>query len=653
MSIRNGTHHVDHAGRGWPWGFISPAGKVISGLRAGASIKDHDALAAKLGFKTGGVHEALWHGYTRYLYYRHYGADKQAVEYTLGVQVHDDSPKSLRPLYQYLQRPEMATAWVDLGVDERSAGLKETEGTLSTIKAAVAKQLRARNGEHHADHTAASGKLLLEVQKMEKRTRRNGRHHTDSGYTPDDDDDDFSGMPWGFISPAGEDESGLDVEDGDQVDNHDTLAYSLMFEQGEEDALDHGYIRYLFSKGRTSRGDSRVWLGLTAHMPYARAAKAILRWWPTAQLEPEMVALDLYAHADDLQGVGISLPTTPAKTALKRIAAGEDPAVVKASMPSKNPTYAHDTKARVWGWISPDGKVYDGNKTKATVRVTTRATHDDLARALFEKSAAQLFDSGWVRFAVLRDGSSLFTVSGLTEAAGMKAIKNTIHYLKTAPEIDGEVQLDLFPDWTDTMEPFTATFPHEEAAVTHLSLVKPSGPTAGRVWKSLSEGRQRALAELRYQYQNPASNPTYLGHNYPFKLHQLSPDVWEADFHDHTKYLIGTVTRHNALVWVWRRQDTGEQGEARDSLKSVLADLERRSDQHIGRTGGTMKFIIYNPQGRVIGTVSAPNRAAARDRLRGSLRVLGAKSPQDLFLYPWLNATPEIQAAASQGTQVS
>ena len=118
--------------------------------------------------------------------------------------------------------------------------------------------------------------------------------------------------------------------------------------------------------------------------------------------------------------------------------------------------------------------------------------------------------------------------------------------------------------------------------------------------------------------------------------------------------LVGTTKLNeddDFLVWMWKGSD-GQHGEARERMREVLIDLSLIADQHTGRLGGAMKFVIYNHKGNILGTVSAPNRSAARDKLRGSLGTLRVKTTADLFLYPWLNSSKEVQQEADTGVRI-
>ena len=153
-------------------------------------------------------------------------------------------------------------------------------------------------------------------------------------------------------------------------------------------------------------------------------------------------------------------------------------------------------------------------------------------------------------------------------------------------------------------------------------------------------------AEYRFQY----SNPTYLGHHRPYKLHgDTTAGPLTAEFHDHTKYLItrSPVTH----LWSWKLPSTGERGDPRDRLESILVDLDSREKKHTGRQGGAMKFVVFSQSGVAVGTVSAPDKDAAVQALVPQVAKFGVRTTQSLYLYPYPSANLPTRYVADQGVQ--
>jgi len=654
--VRNPTHWMF---KGQPsssiaWGFVSPTGKTLEGQTVrDSAISTHSKLAVHLGLvpddpNTIADQEALKLGYLQYMIYRNATIGGEPVPgggvVDLELTAWGNQANNAKRVHKWLTTGYGAKFPVETGVLDfynRDSGHIVVEG--GTFKELVAGALAASKG-------------LLKRE-------RNGLHHLDSPSKRPEGWDDFTGWPWGFIKGT-RDESGLD--DSDQVDNHDTLAYRMGYKQGEDDALDNGWVRYLFTYNKASEQystektiDNPIWLNLSMIAPFPAKAKSVLHFVKQGwDLDPDYITCYFRPDPDDMEGrsYDISGSRVQMKGVFERIARGEDPAFVKRDLGIKNPAYAHDNQARQWGWITPTGKIIDGNTAKVVIQ--GRATHRDLIGKVEGIHSDTAFDKGYVRFAVLRDGSSLFTISGLTEALTLKALKNAAHFIHTSPVVpvvSGEVQFDLFLDWATPIQAYTATFDQEEHAYTVLSLMAsgkrwPTGKE--RIWQSLDGGRKSPMLEGRFQYaRERESNPTYLGRHHPFKLHgPTTTGPLTAEFHDHTKYLI-TKSPVTGL-WAWKLPQTGERGEPRDRLESVLVDLDLREKQHTGRLGGAMKFVVFSQAGVAVGTVSAPDRDAAITKLSPVVAKFGVTTTQRLYLYPYLSANTEIRYAADRGVQV-
>jgi hypothetical protein len=654
---RNPSHWIysDEPYRSLSWGFFTPAGKTIDGaLVNDSSIDTHSALALKSKLVPDDPAAARFHppdtqakhlGYFQYLIHKRRDGNKVVIEIGTVRKGHTAIMKAAKDAYRWLTTGYGSKFPVEGGVaDFMDLSLPANHQYIvaygDTFKELLAGIMEVAKGL---------------VVKGNPAQQRNGLHHLDSPNKWPEGWDDFTGYPWGFVKGT-RDENGLD--DDEQVDNHDTLAYQMGYKQGEDDALDHGWVRYLFTRSaaKSAYGNNdaagNIWLNLSMIGPFPQRAKSVLHFIKSCSIEPDTITCHFRNTPDSLDNTEITGSTSVMTGVFTRIAKGEEPHEVKRALGIRNPAYAHDTQAREWGWIKPDGSILSG--LTATIHPTRpRNTHEDLAQSVKLTSAAA-FDKGWVRFAVLRDGSSLFTISGLTEALTLKALKNVAHFIHTSPVVAGEVQFDLFMDWAPGEQAYTATFNSEEHAYTVLSLMAsgkrwPTGKE--RIWQSLDSGRKSSLLEDKFQYaKERESNPTYLGSHHPFKLHgDQSTGPLTAEFHDHTKYLITrSSTTH---LWSWKLPATGERGESRHDLESVLTDLDLRAKRHTGRLGGAMKFVVFSQSGVAVGTVSAPDKDAAVQALVPQVAKFGARTTQSLYLYPYISASKEIQWAADQGVK--
>jgi hypothetical protein len=79
-----------------------------------------------------------------------------------------------------------------------------------------------------------------------------------------------------------------------------------------------------------------------------------------------------------------------------------------------------------------------------------------------------------------------------------------------------------------------------------------------------------------------------------------------------------------------------------------LAGRERNPyDAHAAGWRWQVKFVVYGPTGRVLGTVYGRDVADARDNLRPHIKRLGLAAAQLAHLRPWASSKPEERAAAS------
>ena len=119
--------------------------------------------------------------------------------------------------------------------------------------------------------------------------------------------------------------------------------------------------------------------------------------------------------------------------------------------------YQHDLQARMWGFIKPSGKVIDGNviKNKHGHRVDSHGLlsreamklsyPDEIANPARSKIAVEKFELDHVRFAILRNGASLYSidVGSLSPSSWMRHFKTIKKFIDTNPMVNGEVTLDL------------------------------------------------------------------------------------------------------------------------------------------------------------------------------------------------------------------
>lgn len=285
---------------------------------------------------------------------------------------------------------------------------------------------------------------------------------------------------------------------------------------------------------------------------------------------------------------------------------------------------AAGTEVLDWGFISPSGKV-------VTYTGPDRIDHAQLAaRKLHAEVTELLNDEGYTRFIVKRSRGTFGTPGDvwgmfLFGAYDMRPVGVMIKYIKARGEIMDVVQVTAADYSLDTLDQVQGT-PGE--ALAWLRQYQPPGDE---------------------EQENPAPRrPGERDRRWPFKLTQSGPN-FIAETRDLARF---NIVRRGDGSWRWAPANTGQWSERFETVEGALLDLEREAESHTGRLGGTMKFIIYSPTGMILGTVSAPNRRAARDKLRGSVQALKLKTAQDAFLYPYISSSLEVRYVADQGVQV-
>lgn len=111
--------------------------------------------------------------------------------------------------------------------------------------------------------------------------------------------------------------------------------------------------------------------------------------------------------------------------------------------------YYHDSLSPQWGYITPSGKILDGTKED----VGYQAAHGDLSKKLRLGDIEDACARGYIRFAVLRDGSALFsfTVPDRGKSSLKQEVNHTMEqrlklvkrYLESSEFVHRTVTLDI------------------------------------------------------------------------------------------------------------------------------------------------------------------------------------------------------------------
>ena len=378
--------------------------------------------------------KALGKGYVRYLTAR-MGTSKLEVSATIA----EPWAKPALQLWKY----------INSGVDGRVPGLlyldfTEANGKQHYASIAVAGEDKIKNlltavgrGEDPADVTERFRRQQYDA--VENPATRNGLHHADSPHNWPADWDDFTGAPWGFISPKGEIINGIDEDE--QVDNHDALAMGISRDlkrspHPEDDALWKGYIRFI-----TFMRDGAWMLGVTAASNKGRhdeVAKRILKAIPQFDLPFEVMEVDIFTTNTPYgsqKSVMMKFDRiSKVVGALKRVAAGEDPETVRETTREENP-YVFSPGVSHFGIVSPDGKLHRAG--------VNDITHDDIAARLVKHTSTDsplemVLDRGYIRYFIEADGDIYMEArnrSKDTLRAAVKALEQMPH--------SGEVTIDF------------------------------------------------------------------------------------------------------------------------------------------------------------------------------------------------------------------
>jgi len=630
MRTQNGPHHSDSASRRatkpvthMPWGFIRPNGTTKDGLKATGGVSSHDQLAESLGFE--GETEALDGGCIRYVYKRFLAGEGMSIELNLSLHHNSDLgvdlPTRIRKLITWIGKQEITpdSIAMDIYGELNNANTYPDLFHIMDPADVVMKVLRRMAG---GDLDGTLGTWFNGTRQAVYQLKRNGLHHLDSPSQWPEGWDDFSGYPWGFIKGA-RDESGLDAEE--QVDNHDTLAMQMGYAQGEDAALDANWTRYLFTRAArktafsgNSDAAGRIWLNLSMVAPFWRQAQSVLTHLKKWEITPDHITCHFRADSDSLDefdAFDISGDLKVMTGVFTRIAKGEEPRDVKKALGIRNP-YQDSPDISDFGFISPTGTVYSARPTEPThAQVAERIIRSHNIITLSSgHPASVLVRQGWVRY-LYNLGNTLFMMEVHDISKQMPTIRKALQ----SPMAGGSVMV-------------------EDAKFNNYY-----GPTAKVLLARIKAKDQRGETGRE-------SNPTYLGRHHPYKLHgDQTTGPLTAEFHDHTKYLI--LKSPSTSLWAWKLPSTGERGEPRAGLESVLSDLDRREKLHTGRLGGAMKFVVFSQSGVAVGTISAPDKDAAVQALVPQVSKFGVRTTQSLYLYPYISASKEIQWAADQGVK--
>lgn len=630
--VQNSSHWAG-TGEVSPWGFISPHNKLINGLDYPDS-NNHDRLAIEAKIVSSNVKEpetaALVKGYIRYL-------TQQGSLLMDGVGAAHRTAKTMLSGFQLIPALIVHVQFdIDTGEEFiRYDGTKQKAVTILKQLAAQEKPERQRElvWDRYVNDDKRNPRVAGRVE--------NGTHHTSRSQrrqwvgTPG---------PWGYFMPdlrTGE----LKIIDGtkypDHITNHDQLALAMkMGYSNEKAALADGWVRFLVS----NHDDGSIQLLTSISMTtkgkdrdYVKDTLPVIRtFYKKSEIPFTHITFDVLVYGpDSLTPETYSVTTDPPNMDqfIRRVQAGESFRELMSNK-QRNPINQEKNSAH-WSSGIHASDVPWGlfNKTKIVSGLDTDGVrdHDELAHKIGLHDEENALLHGWVRYIFINDFKGL--VLGLT------AYHNY-------PDEMAEIIISQAPKLE--MTPELVDLDIREVGGDHVTGRYKGWNKARAVLKRIASGDD--LIEIM-PHPGESRNPSYSGKSYPFKLRKKSDDLYEVEFADLYKVLVGTTELHGALVWRWQ-DSNGQQGEARDNMKSVLTDLSLMSDQHTGRLGGAMRFVIYSKTGKILGTVSAPNRAAARDKLRGSLATLKAKVPHDLFLYPYLNSSKEVQQEADTGVRI-
>jgi hypothetical protein len=403
--------------------------------------------------------------------------------------------------------------------------------------------------------------------------------------------------------------------------SHQEVAERLGY-PSENSALAHGLVRFLVYKDGQS--------DLEIDSPLEKVAPAIKGFVKKSPDVTGIVTVDA-PRATPYWSIYADSP----KEFLRKIDAK---LVGREVNPPRSRNDAHWSSAArglPWGLFSKD-KIVSG------LDYSDVTDHDRLASKIGLVNEESALLDGWVRYIFSKDGGE---------------VRLGITILNIYPDEMAEVALKQIPKLE--MEPDVVDLDITEVGGESITATYVGWPRARSVLRKIAAGTDLEDIQAPGRGNNPSwaveavsGSGVGSGRKWPFRIKRVGKDLYEVEFFDHYKAMVGTESRFGSLVWTWVSASGDSHGEARDSLNSVLVDLSLLADRHTGRKGGSMKFVIYSLNGRVLGTVRGGDRREARANLRYHLHSLQIKSPHDVYLYPYLNSPEEVRAAADQGVIV-
>lgn len=100
--------------------------------------------------------------------------------------------------------------------------------------------------------------------------------------------------------------------------------------------------------------------------------------------------------------------------------------------------YVYDPSSPQWGFIAPDGSVVDGNEVFPEKK---RHIHNELAKKALGMGGEDAMSSGYIRFAIVHKGESIFSLMDDDPASDLKLIKR---YLETSQYPYGKVIVEIW-----------------------------------------------------------------------------------------------------------------------------------------------------------------------------------------------------------------
>jgi hypothetical protein len=403
--------------------------------------------------------------------------------------------------------------------------------------------------------------------------------------------------------------------------SHQEVAERLGY-PSENSALAHGLVRFLVYKDGQS--------DLEIDSPLEKVAPAIKGFVKKSPDVTGIVTVDA-PRATPYWSIYADSP----KEFLRKIDAKLAGREVNPPRSRNDAHWSSAARGLPWGLFSKD-KIVSG------LDYPDVTDHDSLASKLGLVNEESALLDGWVRYIFSKDGGD---------------VRLGITILNTYPDEMAEVALKQVPKLE--MEPDVVDLDITEVGGESITATYAGWPRARSVLRKIAAGTDLEDIQAPKRGNNPSwavesvsGSGSGSGRKWPFRTKQVGKDLYEVEFFDHYKVMVGTESRFGSLVWTWVSASGDSHGEVRDNLNSVLVDLSLLADRHTGRKGGSMKFVIYSPNGRVLGTVRGEDRREARANLRGHLHSLQIKSPHDVYLYPYLNSPEEVRVVADQGVAI-